>query len=152
MASSAWRPAIYKSGQLTELPRPVTRCEFQDEWDHRASKVPLKDGIETTGISYNGIRVTVAGQCGLDAGTKTITEETMFAKLQDMRAKVNIDSDSQKYEFFVYHKVGGPYRKLKRCIPQGFGMSFGDDDFVIFTYTLEVLPQDPSINTTAPGV
>lgn len=147
-----WKPAIRKGGTLTLLPRPVTLLKPHDSWDMRDSKVPLKDGSIVTGHSFNAVEIEIAGMLAIDGSVADLTEQEMFTHYESMRNLLNINSDAQKYEFFIYHDAGtGVYRKYKQCSARDLVLSFGDDDHVVFTYSATIIADDPTIYTTAPG-
>ena len=151
--SFVWKPAIYKSAVLTELPKPINTFDTDDSWDIRQSKVPLKDGTETDGHSRNGTTIFIAGQYGKQSGTNSITEEAMFVVYADMLSKFDVSVAADKYELFIYHDVtSATYRKWKNCSTIRLKTSFGDDAHTIFQYSIEILADDPTIYSTGPGV
>ena len=151
--SGKWKPAIYKGGTLTELPRPVLSLEIQDSWDFRTSKVPLDDGETLDGHTFNGPVISVSFQMAKQAGVQKLTEVEMFDLYKSFRDTVNVDTDADKYEFFIYHDTtgSGTYRKFKKCAPIEYSCSFGDDVNALFVASLTVKAEDPVIYTTAPG-
>lgn len=149
----SWKPAIWKGGSLTLLPRPVTALRPHDTWDMRDSKVPLKDGSVTTGHSFNAVEIEIAGKMAIQSSVANLPEQEMFTHYESLRNLLNINDDSQKYEFFIYHDAGsGIYRKYKSCSCRDLALGFGDDDRVVFTYQATIIADDPVVYSTSPGV
>lgn len=151
--SGYWKPAVYKDSTLTELPRPVLQLAVNDSWDMRESKVPLDDGISITGVSRNGVVIAVSGELAAQPeGTELGGELAMFDAWKSLRDVLNIDDDTEKFEFFIYHDAtAGVYRKFKNCFCRSMGFDNGDNSRVPFPYSLEIVSEDPTVYTTAPG-
>lgn len=150
-----WKPAIYRDSTLTWLPRPVEGFHLQNEWDKRDSKVPLKDGISTTGHSQNGRVITIRGNVGWNESGPLPDEGDALTELEAILTLVDISADSEKFELFIYHDAGSAtYRKFKECSPQSFTYAIGEkqDERVSAPYDLVILAEDPVLYSTAPGV
>lgn len=147
-----WKPAIYKNSTLVQLPRPVRELQYGIAWDFRQSKIPLLDGQSSVGHSKNGRTVSISGEFAIQAGTPKLTEEDMFNLMTTFEALLDVSQASDKYEFFSHHDATlGTYRKLKNCFPTRLTTSFGDGDRIAFTYAAEIMSEDSTIYTTAPG-
>jgi hypothetical protein len=149
-----WKPAIYKPIGATTyfLPKPINMLKVGSGWDARESKIPLKDGETFTGHTLNSAKISIQGQFGKDAGGFLLSEEDMWTAWEELREAVNIDSDTNKYEFFIYHDGGSStYRKLKLCCPVSCELQFGDEDCHLFGYQVEIRAEDPVIYSTGPG-
>ena len=59
-----FRPAVYKGGELFELPRPITQVRILDRWDFERLKVLMSPGDYLTGHSRHGIEISIEGQFG----------------------------------------------------------------------------------------
>lgn len=149
-----WKPAIYKGSTLTWLPRPVDTVRLTTEWDNRESKVPLKDGISTTGHSLNGRVITIGGKTGKNESGFLCTDEDRMDELEAVLTLLDISADSEKFELFLYHDAGsGVYRKFKQCSPKSYGYAQGErqDERVHSPYELVIVAEDPVLYSTAPG-
>ena len=107
-----FKPAIYKNSVLYELPQPVLAVRVQDAWDFEQFKVPLAEGDFLTGHSQQGVGISVEGQIGEQSGSPKALEQAMFAEIETLRTALDITSDSDKFEFFLYHDTSSStYRK-----------------------------------------
>lgn len=149
-----WKPAIYKDSTLTQLPRPISRVRLNLDWDRRESKVPLLDGLSTTGHSKNGRIITISGQFGWNADGPLCDEGDSLDEAEVLIGLLDIATDSEKFELFLYHDASSAvYRKFKQCSPVSFGDAHGDtqEERVAGPYELVILAEDPVLYTTAPG-
>ena len=111
-----FKPALYKNSALYELPQPVLAVRIQDAWDFEQFKVPLSAGDFLTGHSQQGVVISIEGQIGEKTGAPKALEQAMFAELEALRTALDITSDSDKFEFFLYHdSSSSTYRKFKSC-------------------------------------
>lgn len=148
--SFVWKPALYDAAGLYLLPRPVTSLTWHDSWDFDTLKVPLAEGDELAGLSRGGVEIRLEGQIGSQAGGLKLTEAEMFTALEALRSRLNASSDAAKYEFFVYHDdVSATYRKFKSASTVDFECDLSDVH--LFTYSISVHADDPTLCTTAPG-
>jgi len=146
-----FRPAVYKSGVLYELPRPVEGVRVLDGWDAEQFKVPLRDGDERSGFSRQGVDITCSGQIGSLEGALAITEEAMFAAWTELRDILTVQQNAEKFEFFLYFDaVSGTYRKFKKCSTLRLECDLSEKH--LFAYSLVVHAEDPEIYFTGPGV
>jgi hypothetical protein len=149
--SFVWKPAVYDAGGLYRLPRPVTSLSWQDSWDFDALKVLLAEGDELAGLSRGGIEIRLEGQIGSHDGDLQLTEQAMFTTLETLRNRLNASSDGAKYEFFLYHDdVSATYRKFKSASTGQLECDLSDVH--LFTYSVAIHADDPTLYTTAPGV
>ena len=150
-----FKPSVWQSGDgstVTELPKPTPNVNIGDAWDMRTSKVPLADGLTFDGMSRNGTEIRVGGKFGLDTSGRFLDEENMFGRYETVRAKIDVSSDAEKYEFFFFHDTGSAtYRKFKSCVTRSMDLSLGDADRIVFIYNVVIVAEDPVIYTTAPG-
>lgn len=148
--SFVWKPAIFDASGLYRLPRPVTSLSWQDSWDFVPLKVLLAEGDELAGLSRGGIEIRIEGQIGSQAGSLKLTEQDMFTTLETLRSRVNVLSAAAKYEFFIYHDdTSSTYRKFKSATTVQFECDLSDVH--LFTYTVSIHADDPTLYTTAPG-
>lgn len=148
--SFVWKPALFDASGLYLLPRPVTSLSWQDSWDFDPLKVLLAEGDELAGLSRGGIEIRIEGQIGSQDGSLKLTEQEMFTTLETLRSRVNASSDAAKYEFFIYHDdASSTYRKLKSATTVQFECDLSDVH--LFTYTVSIHADDPTLYTTAPG-
>jgi hypothetical protein len=144
-------PAIYRDAELWTLPRPVTSLRILDAWDFERFKVPLAAGDAHVGHSKQGIDIAIDGQFGSQDGTTKLTEAEMFAVLETLRAKLDVPSDDEKFEFFLYYDSGsGTYRKFRGC--SAVRLEYDLSSPHLFSYAAIVHADDPTIYSTAPGV
>lgn len=147
-----WKPSVYKSSTLTLLPRPVDKLDMSCRWLMDEQKVPLLDGVETYGHSEDGLVFSIQGVIAIDSGTPTITEESMWGVLANLKTVLDVSNGTGKYEFFIYHDTGSAtYRKFKECVTLQFDVSIGDQDRTEWPYSIVIRAEDPVIHTTAPG-
>ncbi len=144
-----FRPAIFRNGQLTELPRPVTSLRIQDSWDFARFKVPLKDGSFTAGHSRNGVDISLEGQIGSVAGAVKLSEEAMFGALESLRSALDANGATDRYRFFVYHDVSsGTYRSFGDCCTVRFEYDLSHPS--LFTYSVLIHASDAALSTAPP--
>lgn len=149
--SFVWKPALYTAaGGLYLLPRPVVSLSWQDTWDFEQLKVLLADGDEVTGHSRGGVDVRIEGQIGEQAGALKLTEQDMFTALETLRSRLDVASDGEKYELFLYHDdATTTYRKFKQASTVRFECDLSDVH--LFGYSLVAHADDPTLYTTAAG-
>ena len=146
-----WKPAVYKSSTLTELPKPISSLLIKSSWDARESKVPLKNGATSDGQSKNNKVITLEASCALISDTNFVTEIAMYDKLAALEDVLDT-TDLVRFEFFVYHNTDIPvYRKFKNCWCKTYDWSVGDDVHFLFKYSLEIFAEDPVSYSTEPG-
>lgn len=146
-----FRPAVFKSDTLYELPRPVLEVRVQDGWDADQFKVPLRDGDERAGFSRQGVDISCAGQFGSSQGELATSEEAMFAAWTELRDVLSVGTSAEKYEFFLYFDaVNETYRKFKKCSTLRLECDLSNKH--LFEYALLVHAEDPVIYTTGPGM
>ena len=148
--SFVFKPAVYKSSALYELPRPVPVLRVRDAWDASRFKVPLADGDALVGHSRQGVDISLEGQIGSQSGSLKTSEGAMLEELEALRSTLDVSSASEKFEFFIYHDAtSGTYRKFKLCSTVQFEMDLSNQN--LFTYSLVVHAENPVLYTTAPG-
>ena len=147
---AVFKPALYKNAVLYPLPRPVLSVRFQDAWDAEQFKVPLKDGDFMTGHSQQGVEILVEGQVGTQSGDWDSSEEDRLPLLEDLQDKLDVNSDGEKYTFFLLHDAVTPtYRKFKSCSTVRFDYDLSDKS--LYKYSIAIHADDPLLYTTAPG-
>ncbi|QDT36100.1 hypothetical protein [Stratiformator vulcanicus] len=148
--SLTFQPAVYSDGSLLVLPRPVTRLRLQNAWDAEQFKVPLSAGDVRGSASANGIDILVEGQFSSAAGSILATEAEMLAAVESLRAALSPSGFDARYEFFLYHDTGSDtYRKFSGCTTARFESDLSEAS--LFTYSLVVHAENPTLLTTAPG-
>ena len=149
-----WKPGIFKSSAMTQLPRPIIDLIIKSSWDARESKVPLKDGATTNGQSKNHKIITVEGECGRTDQATFVTELKMYDELVKLEGALDTDEDT-RFEFFIYNQDDAQvseFRKFKDCWCKTFDISIGDSQHFLFKYSLEVFAEDPVSYKTGPGL
>lgn len=142
-----FKPAIWKSGVLTELPRPVTGLRLLDSWDYERFKTPLADGDHAAGHSRNGVDVQIEGQVGSFASSVPTDEADMLQVLADLRLVLDVDGAAERYSLVLYHDAtAGLYRLLRKCSTVRFESDLSDK--TLFTYSLLVHASDPVLVTS----
>jgi hypothetical protein len=145
-----FKPAIYKNSILYELPRPVTRLRIQDSWDFTRYKIPLVDGDYQVGHSLQGVDISLKGQVGSQSGNLKLTEQEMFEAVELLRSNLDVSSEGEKYDLFLYHdSVSFTYRQLKSCSTVRFEYDLSDKN--LFVYSAIIHATDPVIYSTSPG-
>ncbi|MFG0333627.1 MAG: hypothetical protein ACF8TS_09725 [Maioricimonas sp. JB049] len=144
-----FKPAIWRTGTLYELPRPIRSLRIQDEWDFQRFKVPLVAGDLTVGSSREGVDIIVSGQIGSQSGELRLTEADMFTELEALRSALNQAADDDPYEFFLYHDPGdATYRSFRDCTTVRFEYDLSNQ--ALFTYSAVIHAGDPMIYAEAP--
>ena len=144
-----FKPAIYKDETLYELPRPVLSLRIQDAWDFEQFKVPLAAGDFTAGHSRGGVDISLEGQIGSQSGELRLTEEAMLDELESLRAALDVTAAGGKYVFFLYHdESSATYRHFKSCSTVRFDYDLSRKP--LFTYSLLIHAEDPTLYHTAP--
>ncbi|MBT4865283.1 MAG: hypothetical protein HON53_09210 [Planctomycetaceae bacterium] len=145
-----FKPAVYDGTTFYELPRPIMAIRVQDAWDFEQFKVPLANGDSVVGHSRQGIDIRIEGQVGTQAGGLKISEADMFGELEQLRSQLDVTSSEDEYEFFLYHDTAtATYRKLKSCSTIRFDYDLSNK--ALFTYSVAIHAEDPTIYTTSPG-
>ncbi|MFQ5732300.1 MAG: hypothetical protein ACE5KM_10140 [Planctomycetaceae bacterium] len=145
------QPVIYAAGTLYKFPLPVRVFRFRDTWDFDRFKVPLKDGETIVGQSRTGVAVFVEGQIATQAGATKQTAAEMFAEVETMRSRLNANGTNGKFELFLFHDSATPYyRKFKACSTLRFEVNLSNEN--LFSYTAEIVSDDPVIHSTAEGL
>jgi len=143
-----FRPAVWKAGVLTELPRPVTSLRLQDSWDYEKFKTPIADGDHLAGHSKNGVDLQIEGQFGTVAGDAALDEAAMFQAISDLRAALNVSGDEEPYSFVLYHDASaGLYRLLRDCTTVRLESDLSDQ--TLFTYSLVIHASDPVLQVAS---
>lgn len=145
-----FKPAVYRSSTLYELPRPITTLRLQEAWDFDQFKILLQDGDHLAGHSRQGIDISLEGQIALQAGTLRLTEEEMFDELEALRTSLHIGPEDSKYELFLYHDADtDTFRKFKSVSTLRLETDLSDKH--LFTWSALLHAENPTIYTTAPG-
>lgn len=143
-----FRPAIWKGGVLTGLPRPVTGLRLQDSWDYERFKTPLADGDHLAGQSRNGVDILIEGQVGTVASVVKIDEPAMLSAITSLRNLLDVDDADGRYTLILYHdSSAGLYRVLRKCTTVRFESDLSDKR--LFTYSVVIHASDPVLATTA---
>lgn len=149
-------PRIYNPNDaptLYNLPKPIHQLTLPQSWKYETHKVPLADGGTTYGLSRNPFEITIQGEFGSVGATKKITEEEMWGVFTGVNNVINIGPTDSKLEFFLYYDSSSTtYVKYKSVYPIDFTVNMGDDDYVIFPYSLVLGVDDATVYTTAEGV
>jgi hypothetical protein len=144
-----FKPAIWREGELYELPRPVTTLRLLDAWDAERMKVPLRDGDLLAGHSRQGVDIAIEGQIASQAGTLRLTEEEMFLELDELRTRLNVAAGESPYEFFLYHDPATEtFRSFRNCSTVRFEYDLSDAR--LFTYAITLHAADPVIHEEPP--
>ncbi|MFV0445869.1 MAG: hypothetical protein ACK5Q5_20010 [Planctomycetaceae bacterium] len=145
-----FKPALWRSGELFELPRPVTSVRVQDSWDFAKFKVPLAAGDATTGHSRNGVDIAIEGRCGTHAGELTIDETGMFGALELLRSRLHVPSGEIGFELFLYHDpTASHYRSFRRCSTVRFDYDLSDAH--LYSYSLVIHASDATLYSSPPA-
>lgn len=148
--SLEFRPAVYKGGELFELPRPITQFRIQDRWDFENFKVPMLSGDYLTGHSRHGVELTLEGQFGRQGETLSLSEEEMFVVWEEMREMLDVTSDGEKYELVLYvNGSDGSSRKLKGCSTVRMECDLSSKH--LFEYAVTIHAEDARLYATGPG-
>lgn len=144
-----FKPAIWRNGVLTELPRPVTSVRIQDTWDFARFKVPLREGDSLAGPSRNGVDIALEGRCGTYAGEIRSDEQSMFTTLEQLRSSLHRNAGDDPFQFFLYHDPAtSTYRSFRSCSTVRFEYDLSDPR--LFTFTVTIHADDPVIHTGPP--
>lgn len=140
-----FKPAIERDGELYELPRPVPTLSLQETWDGEKYKTLLVDGDTIVGSTRNGVDITVSGEILSQAGELKLTEAEMFAALEELRARVHVGDDDEKYRFYLYHDADSEtYRYFQACTTVRLETDLSN--LAAFTYRLVVHAEDPVLH------
>jgi hypothetical protein len=144
----SFKPAVYRSPTLYELPRPIVALRVHDAWDFAQFKVPLADGDSLSGHSRQAAEITIEGQIGTQAGTLKPTEETMFDEIEQLRSVLHVDESAPPYDFYLYYDLAtGTYRRFTDCSTVRFEADLSDPH--LFTYSVVIHAADPKLYNTA---
>lgn len=145
-----FQPGVYRNSTFYVLPRPVSTLRMTEGWDYQQFKVPLKNGDTHVGHSRDGINILIEGQFGSQNGSLKLTEQEMFSDLETLRTSLDVTSDTDKFEFFTYHDAASvTYRKYKEC--SAIRLEYDLSSPHLFTYSVTLHADDPTIYSTGPG-
>ena len=141
-----FQPAIWKSGLLTQLPRPVTAIRLADSWDFDKYKTPLADGDMVTGQSRNGVDVQLEGQIGHVAGSLRLDENAMLLAMLNLRSRLDVENSAGRFGLVLYHNTTtGQSRYFEKCTTVRFESDLSDPR--LYTYSLLVHASSPDLVT-----
>ncbi len=139
-----FKPAVERGGVLYELPRPISSLTLDETWDSERFKVLLVDGDTMTGTSRNGVDITLAGELSSRAGSLNRNEADMFAVLEELRSRLHVGGESEKYRFYLYHDAASEtYRYLESCTTVRLETDLSQA--AAFTYRVVIHAEDPVI-------
>ena len=145
-----FKPAIYRDGQLFELPRPISSIRIHDSWDYAKFKVPLLDGDGTAGHSHNGVDIAIEGRLASQAGQLKLDEAAMFSVVEDLRSRLTRSADDPPFQLFLYHDPAtSTYRAFRQCSTVRFEYDLSDPH--LFNYAVVIHAADPVIYTGSPA-
>lgn len=148
--SFQFAPAVVRLGTIFRMPRPVVSLRVSEAWDFERFKVPLRDGDHCSGHSRQGVDIHLEGQIGSHDGALRLSEQEMFETLEELRAGLDVGSDDEKYELFLYlDEDSETYRKFKRC--SSVRLDYDLSNPHLFTYSAVIHAEDPIIYDSAPG-
>lgn len=153
MSQDPW--GIYKNGTFYQFPEPLKTFRIEDSWDIDEQKAVLVDGEQYTGVSRNGVRVTVSGCTQISDGSDAeCAPRNQFLAYLDFRNAMDV-SNGDKFELFMHYQTQVSvqfYRKFKNCVPVEASVMFGDDNRVELPYSFSFKCEDPTVYSTAGGV
>ncbi len=145
-----FKPALWRGGELYELPRPITSLRVQDAWDYARFKVPLAAGDVTAGHSRNGVDIAIEGRLAAQAGDLKLDEAAMFTALEQLRTRLHVSAAGAFFELFLYHDPAtSTYRSFRQCCTTRFEYDLSDAR--LFTYSAVIHAADPTIHTGPPA-
>jgi hypothetical protein len=145
---------IYKNGTFYRFPEPLKSMRIEDSWDMDEQKAVLADGEQLTGLSRNGVRVTISGCSQISNGeTPECASRNQFVTYAAFRSAMDVSNDD-KFELFLFHQTMPStefYRKFKRCVPAECSVAMGDDNRIELPYSLSFRCEDSTIYSTPGG-
>lgn len=153
---TAWNPALYSPGKPSDklflLPLPVPQVDITWPWRSTQHEPEGGRGGVTHGISQRPATIDITGQLCVQDGDFTVTQADMWSVVEGLRAFIATQSDANRLEFFIWHdSVASVYRKFKQVSVVNFTTNLGDDNARLWTYSLNLLADDPQLYNTAPG-
>lgn len=149
--SFVFEPAVVRDETIFRLPRPIVSLRVQEAWDFERFKVPLRDGDQHVGHSRQGVDILLEGQIGSLDGSLKLTEEAMFAALEELRDGLDVSEAASKFELFLYlDEIADTYRKFRDCSTVRLEYDLSSPH--LFTYSAVIHADDPHIYDTPPGV
>ncbi len=143
------RPAVERGGEVYELPQPITNFAIKDSWDGERFKTLLVDGDTTVGTTRNGVDITLFGEIGSEAGDVALTRAEMLAALEELRARLHVGLDDDKFRFYLYRDVESEtYRFFESCTTTRLETDLTNPQ--AFRFELVIHADDPTIYEALP--
>ncbi|WP_437206443.1 hypothetical protein [Planctomicrobium sp. SH664] len=136
-----FQPAIVRDAHILELPRPILTCRLRDSWDFQKFKIPRVDGDLISGVSLDGVEITLEGQIGSHEGELKLTEEAMLESLVELRGALQGGADSL-YTLALYHAPEGEdVRHFRKCSTMRLEVDLSNQR--IYSYAVVIHAADP---------
>lgn len=136
-----FRPAVLRGSTRLDLPRPVLVCRLHDSWDYLKLKVPLRAGEQVSGPSQDGVRISLEGQIGSQAGALKLREEEMLEALLALRGVLHVEG-SDFYVLSLYEEEGGSRaRYFRQCVTDRFDVDLSNQR--LYSYAISIRATDP---------
>ncbi|MEW4490974.1 hypothetical protein AB1L42_23035 [Thalassoglobus sp. JC818] len=138
-------PAVYRSGTLTELPRPVVTFRISDSWDYQKLKVPLQDGEHVQGHSRDGTNIIIEGQIGMHSGQPRLSESDMLTSLDETRNVLDVNAETGLFRFVLFRdQSSGTYRYFEDCSTTRF--EFDLSNHSLYAYSISIYAANPRLH------
>jgi hypothetical protein len=139
-----FKPAVERGGEWYELPGPVTHFSLSDTWDGERFKTLLVDGDTVVGSTRNGVNLSLAGEISSPPGSALQGPSDLFAVLAELRDRLHVGSDDEKYRFYLYRDAdAGTYRYFQSCTTIRLETDLSNS--TAFQYRLMIHAEDPQI-------
>ncbi len=135
-------PTIVRGGARFVLPGPILQCRVADRWDFQRFKVPLTAGVLTTGLTRDGVEISIRGHLAAWAGAVVVGEVGMLDVAEQLRQAA--DTEEGKFVLELYRDgTTGAGRGFADCTTARLDLDFSDP--AMFTYALLVHADDPRL-------
>ncbi|WP_437194555.1 hypothetical protein [Planctomicrobium sp. SH527] len=135
-------PAIVRDLDLIPFPRPILSCQVHDSWDYLKMKVPNRDGNEISGISQDGVSISIEGQIGSVSGSLKLSEAEMLSAAETLREALNASGETG-YVLSLFNDDADNRRYFQNCLTTRFEIDFSNP--AIYSYSVSIFAADPTL-------
>ncbi len=143
----AFAPAVIRGDASFEFPRPILACRLHDSWDYLKLKVPRQEGDQITGMSRDGVDISIEGQFGSMGGSITLSEEEMLEAVDQLRQALHVEGDDD-FELALFQDANGNVRSFRQCVTTRLDVDFSNPS--LFTYSAVIHAADPVLLGSSP--
>lgn len=135
-------PAIVRDLDVTPFPRPILSCLVHDNWDYLKMKIPNRAGNEISGVSQDGVSISIKGQIGSVSGSLKLTESEMLTAAEALRDALNASGETG-YVLSLFEDELENRRYFQNCLTTRLEIDFSNP--AIYSYSVSIFAADPTL-------